>query len=175
MTAKIIDAISVASAAHQGQVRKYTGEAYINHPLSVASMVQNYIDNEHMQVVALLHDAIEDCEVSFADLVLAFGIRVARDVMLLSDLTPHSEGNRAYRKAKYRKVLRKSPEYIQLIKVCDMMDNYASIKEHDQKFAKVFESESRLMLSEGVTPKEEVSDCPELYECVADFLEMLEA
>ena len=36
-------AIEYATTKHEGQVRKYTGEPYIEHPLAVAKMIDEYL------------------------------------------------------------------------------------------------------------------------------------
>ncbi|MFJ8966886.1 phosphohydrolase [Lentzea sp. NPDC102401] len=58
------DAITIATAAHDGQVDK-SGRPYIGHPLRVmASMT-----GEHEQMAAVLHDVIEDTPVTASDLL----------------------------------------------------------------------------------------------------------
>ena len=56
-------ALKIATEAHKGQVDK-SGVDYIEHPKKVASMCQN----EDEVIVALLHDVVEDTEVSLDDL-----------------------------------------------------------------------------------------------------------
>ncbi|MCH1940021.1 HD domain-containing protein [Holdemania massiliensis] len=56
-------ALKVATEAHKGQKDK-GGRDYINHPLTVASMCES--DEE--KIVALLHDVIEDTDVTLEDL-----------------------------------------------------------------------------------------------------------
>lgn len=56
-------AIALAVEKHTGQRDKY-GRPYILHPLRV--MMQQ--DNETDQIVAILHDVVEDSEVTLADL-----------------------------------------------------------------------------------------------------------
>lgn len=56
-------AYMVAANAHTGQVDK-AGADYINHPLAVAAMV----NSETERVVALLHDVVEDSNVTLRDL-----------------------------------------------------------------------------------------------------------
>ncbi|SDH90456.1 HD domain-containing protein [Actinokineospora alba] len=58
------DAIRIARDAHEGQVDK-SGRPYIGHPLRV---MQN-VDGEYERMTAVLHDVIEDTEVTAADLV----------------------------------------------------------------------------------------------------------
>ena len=56
-------AIEISTKAHKGQKDK-TGKDYINHPMTVASMVNE--DNE--KIVAYLHDVVEDANITLADL-----------------------------------------------------------------------------------------------------------
>lgn len=61
-------ALSIAKKAHAGQVDK-AGVDYIQHPLYVASQVKT----EQEKAVALLHDVLEDSDITAADL-LAYGL-----------------------------------------------------------------------------------------------------
>lgn len=56
-------AIQVAAMAHQGQVDK-SGEAYILHPLRVMMSCQTSDE----RIVAMLHDVVEDTEVTLVEL-----------------------------------------------------------------------------------------------------------
>lgn len=58
------DAITIATAAHDGQVDK-SGRPYIGHPLRVMASVTG----EHAQMAAVLHDVIEDTPVTASDLL----------------------------------------------------------------------------------------------------------
>ncbi|MBL8747856.1 MAG: HD domain-containing protein [Planctomycetes bacterium] len=59
-------AIEIAAAAHAGQKDK-AGEPYILHPLRVMLRVAG----ENERIVAVLHDVVEDTNVSLADLTAA--------------------------------------------------------------------------------------------------------
>lgn len=59
-------ALAIAKKAHAGQVDK-AGADYIQHPLYVASQVMT----EQEKAVALLHDVIEDSDVTADDLLKA--------------------------------------------------------------------------------------------------------
>ena len=61
-------ALSIAKKAHAGQVDK-AGIDYIQHPLYVASQVKT----EQEKAVSLLHDVLEDSDITAADL-LAYGL-----------------------------------------------------------------------------------------------------
>lgn len=57
-------ALAFATEAHAGQVRKFTGEDFISHPVAVAAMVEG----EDAKAVALLHDVLEDTKVTSEEL-----------------------------------------------------------------------------------------------------------
>ena len=61
-------ALAIAKKAHAGQVDK-AGVDYIQHPLYVASQIKT----EQEEAVALLHDVLEDSDITVADL-LAYGL-----------------------------------------------------------------------------------------------------
>ncbi len=63
----IEQAYQVALAAHAGQTRK-SGEPYIHHPLSVATIVARQGLDDVTVAAALLHDAVEDTSISLDDL-----------------------------------------------------------------------------------------------------------
>ncbi|NBS28554.1 MAG: bifunctional (p)ppGpp synthetase/guanosine-3',5'-bis(diphosphate) 3'-pyrophosphohydrolase, partial [Actinobacteria bacterium] len=65
-TSKISAAYEMARAAHQHQSRM-SGELYISHPLAVAKIVADIGLDEVSIVAALLHDAVEDTEITLAD------------------------------------------------------------------------------------------------------------
>lgn len=69
-------AYRVASDAHRSQMRK-SGESYINHPLAVAQIVADIGLDEISVAAALLHDAVEDTEITLADVERDFGPEVA--------------------------------------------------------------------------------------------------
>ena len=63
MTQTLERAIAIAAAAHEGQVDK-GGAPYILHPLRVMLRVNTLEE----RIVAVLHDVVEDCGISFDDL-----------------------------------------------------------------------------------------------------------
>ena len=61
-------AIDIATEAHKGQLDK-AGKAYIEHPLRLlAAITEQYPEDIELQCVAVMHDVIEDSDVTFADL-----------------------------------------------------------------------------------------------------------
>jgi len=75
-TALMSKAFETARTAHSQQIRK-SGEGYINHPLAVAKIVADIGLDETTVIAALLHDAVEDTEITVADVERDFGPEVA--------------------------------------------------------------------------------------------------
>lgn len=84
---KIIEkAYKLSEEAHSGQYRK-SGEAYIDHPLSVALILANLHLDYYCITAAILHDCIEDTHISKDDIVLQFGNKIAHIVEGVTNLT----------------------------------------------------------------------------------------
>ncbi len=75
-----------AEQAHDGQRRK-SGEPYVTHPLAVASILAGMHMDHQSLMAAMLHDVIEDTEVSREGLENQFGQAVADIVDGVSKLT----------------------------------------------------------------------------------------
>ena len=141
-----------AMAAHAAvrQLRKYTNDPYIVHPLAVAAKVALANGSDAMVCAALLHDVLEDTQVTEATLRTEFGHEVTNLVVWLTHV--EVPGNRSARKVAECKRLYGAPAEAQTIKLADLLDNAASIIKHDAKFAKVFLGEVRdllMFLSQG--------------------------
>ena len=138
-------ALVIAAAAHEGQVRKYTGEAYITHPMAVAETLLEYgIEDPEMHAAALLHDVVEDTEMTIEYVRAEFGVRVSILVNGLTKLELPGV-NRAKRKEIEALRLAKVGVGVQTIKYADLLHNMKSIVVHDPKFAKVFLREARVL------------------------------
>lgn len=143
-------AMELARKVHAFQVRKYTGNPYVDHLAEVAGIAMSVgwhnaeIHPDKLLAVCWLHDCIEDHGVDPSELQHIFGPDVMAGVVMLSDV---EEGNRAERKAASRRRLHASPGWVQTIKVADMMSNTSSIVKHDPEFARLYLEEKRLMLA----------------------------
>lgn len=73
-------AIVFATKAHEGQFRKATKIPYILHPMECAVIISGMTTDEEMIAAALLHDTVEDCDVTIEDIRREFGSRVAQFV-----------------------------------------------------------------------------------------------
>jgi (p)ppGpp synthase/HD superfamily hydrolase len=147
VTALPARALEFATRAHIGQTRKYTGDPYIVHPVAVAELVKSVPHDDAMLAAALLHDVVEDCGVTVAELRNRFGRDVAGLVWWLTDVVPKEAGGRAVRKAMERTRASYAPARAQTIKVADLIDNTITIKAHDPNFWRVYRQEKLSLLN----------------------------
>jgi len=111
MSEQISRAYHIARKAHNGQVDK-AGKDYIFHPMSVASFVP---EDEDMITVALLHDVVEDTDVTFEDLIPLFSPKVIEGLKCMThDKTEYYE--------MYVIRLKKNPIALQ-VKLADLRHN----------------------------------------------------
>ena len=73
---KIMRAYELADGAHSGQMRS-SGDKYITHPIAVASILLDYCMDTDTICAALLHDVVEDTEITLEELKKKFGEDVA--------------------------------------------------------------------------------------------------
>lgn len=144
----VTKALIFATAAHAavGQVRKYTGDPYIVHPIHVAGIVASVPHTDSMLAAALLHDVLEDTQVTVGLLHKEFGDEVASLVLWLTSVSVPSDGNRAYRKDLDLKYLAQAPAAAQTVKLADLISNTSTIVEHDPDFAEVYLKEKAALL-----------------------------
>ena len=141
-------AVKFATRAHRGQVRKYTDQAYIMHPLSVAEIVRTVPNHtEEMLVAAVLHDVVEDCDVDINDICEEFGTVVGMYVSYLTDVSTPEDGNRSQRKQKDAHHVASGPAEAQTIKVADLMHNTVDIYANDPRFWEVYKHEKWFQLN----------------------------
>ena len=78
-------AFSIAERSHYG-VRRKTGEPYICHPLSVASILADIEVDNDVIAAGILHDVLEDTQVTFSEMEDLVGHRVASLVEAVTDI-----------------------------------------------------------------------------------------
>lgn len=136
-----------ATKAHEGQVRKYSGEPYIVHPIEVSEIVARHNGSREMIAAALLHDVVEDTDVTIDEIRTEFGNSVAMLVDDLTDVSKKEDGNRAIRKAMDREHTAKASAAAMVVKAADMISNGKDIKANDPAFAKVYLKEMKELLN----------------------------
>lgn len=140
-------AIEFAMDAHKGQIRKYSNEPYIVHPIEVAEIVWLAGGDENQICAALLHDVVEDCEVSLVTINKIFGDDVAQLVDDLTKKTTSADGNRSVRKLMEEKRLANISPRAKMVKLADLISNTKNIKESDPSFARVYLNEIESLLT----------------------------
>jgi (p)ppGpp synthase/HD superfamily hydrolase len=127
-------AIELAFTAHEGQVRD-EGTPYVQHPLRVWEAFKDYRPlgetgvrrYEELGCVALLHDVLEDCDVSYEAIAAEFSPFVAEGVRLLTKFPLEEGQDKAARDAAYFAALQQADLDVQLIKLLDRLDNLSSL------------------------------------------------
>ncbi|NUM80148.1 bifunctional (p)ppGpp synthetase/guanosine-3',5'-bis(diphosphate) 3'-pyrophosphohydrolase [bacterium] len=117
-------ALDFAKLAHNGQQRD-EGVPYITHPIRVANILMDEVAviKGDMICAALLHDVIEDCDITLRELKNNFNDRIAQMVKTLSK-DPSLENH----KKVYYETIVKADDEVKLIKVCDRLDNLRSLR-----------------------------------------------
>jgi len=146
-----------AALAHGGQMRKYTPEPYIVHPVRVMELCAVYGATRAQLAAALLHDVLEDTRVDEEEM-----LRFLRSVMeeqealhtlrVVVDLTDvytsaaYPQWKRRRRKdAETERMATIHPE-AQTVKYADIIDNAREIVLQDPHFAPKFLFECRQLL-----------------------------
>jgi GTP diphosphokinase / guanosine-3',5'-bis(diphosphate) 3'-diphosphatase len=122
-------AYETASEAHRHQLRS-SGESYINHPLAVARIVADIGLDDISLAAALLHDAVEDTEISLADVESGFGAEVAAIVDGVTKLERlQFDSKEAQQAATMRKMLVAMAKDLRvlIIKLADRLHNMRTI------------------------------------------------
>ena len=129
-TKLILKAYNYANIQHKGQKRK-SGEPYIIHPLNVAYILADIGLDESTICAALLHDVVEDTEVSEDDLKKEFGEEITSMVLGVTKLSNISFSSVEEQQAEdYRKMFLAMGKDIRviLIKLADRLHNMRTLK-----------------------------------------------
>ncbi len=134
---KIRIAYLYAEEIHQGQFRK-SGEAYISHPVEVASIVASLELDTDSICAALLHDTIEDHpeKASLADIRQRFGGDVAELVDGLTKLVaiPFEDKEEEHIENLRKMFLAMSKDLrVIFIKLCDRLHNMRTLSSHTEE------------------------------------------
>ena len=122
---RVRQAYRFADTAHLGQLR-HSGEPYITHPIAVAAQAAEWKLDASAIMAALLHDTMEDCGVTKADLVERFGAPVAELVDGLTKLDKLRFNTREEGQAEsFRKMLLAMARDVRviLVKLADRLHN----------------------------------------------------
>src|SRR5258706_15728610 len=128
--ARIEEAYQFSDAAHQGQFR-LSGHPYISHPIAVAEIVADWQLDAQAVMAALLHDVMEDTEISKEQITERFGKPVAELVDGLSKLDRIEFQSQAEAQAEnFRKMLLAMARDVRviLIKLADRLHSMRTLE-----------------------------------------------
>ncbi|MFY0669876.1 MAG: HD domain-containing protein [Alteromonas stellipolaris] len=119
-------ALMFAAKHHQEQVRKASGEPYINHLLEVLQLLTHFEPqcDEVTKVSAVLHDVVEDTTVTIESVELLFGVEVAT---VVGQLTCTASENAEDKKAKLLSQISIAGSRAKMIKLADVTSNASLI------------------------------------------------
>ncbi len=122
-------AFELANDAHRGMFRK-SGELYIFHPVAVARIAAEEIGLGATSVIAaLMHDVVEDTDLTLNDLEQLFGPKVASIVDGLTKLDGVFAQNESLQAENFRKLMMSMIEDVRviLIKFADRLHNMRTL------------------------------------------------
>ncbi len=126
----IYQSLVIAFNGHDGQMRK-SGEPYIHHPIEVAKIVAKDIGLDYISIAsALLHDVVEDTDVTFKDLNESVGNEISKIVNGLTKIsTLKKNEDYSIQAENYRRMLLTLHSDIRviLIKTADRLHNMRTI------------------------------------------------
>jgi len=122
-------AFEMATNAHKTMRRK-TGEPYIFHPISVAMICVDEIGlGVRSTICALLHDTVEDTDITLEDIKDEFGNEIAKIVDGLTKISSVMDTNSSQQAENFKKILltlTDDPRVI-LIKLADRLHNMRTL------------------------------------------------
>ncbi|HEY8388252.1 MAG TPA: bifunctional (p)ppGpp synthetase/guanosine-3',5'-bis(diphosphate) 3'-pyrophosphohydrolase [Parasegetibacter sp.] len=123
-------AFEMAAEAHKSMRRK-SGEPYILHPIAVSRICAEEIGlGVRSSICALLHDTVEDTDVSIEDIEREFGNEIARIVDGLTKIANVIDANSSQQAENFKKILltlTDDPRVI-LIKLADRLHNMRTLE-----------------------------------------------
>jgi (p)ppGpp synthase/HD superfamily hydrolase len=117
-------AIYWAKKYHGNQKRK-SGEAYYTHPLEVAYMISDYKLKTDVIAASILHDIVEDTEVTVEMINSSFGQRISEMVDMLTRDRP--DGTKLTIEEVINNAYKKADKEVLLIKLIDRLHNIQTI------------------------------------------------
>jgi len=123
-------AFDMALESHKDMRRK-SGEPYIYHPIAVAQIAAEEIGLGTTSIVcALLHDVVEDTDVTLEDIELEFGKKVAKIIDGLTKISGVFDTNSSLQAENFRKMLLTLADDVRviLIKLADRLHNMRTME-----------------------------------------------
>lgn len=122
-------AFEIAVEAHR-HMRRKSGEPYIFHPLAVAKIMAGEIGMGSTSVIcALLHDTVEDTEITLKDVEKEFGTQIAKIIDGLTKIDKIATTSESIQAENYRKIIFTLGDDIRviLVKLADRLHNMRTL------------------------------------------------
>ncbi len=119
-----------AMKAHGAQTRA-SGDPYFSHPLEVAGILTDLKLDDNSIITALLHDVVEDTEVTLEEIERAFGKEISRLVDGVTKLTRlELQSEQTHHAENFRKLVLAMSEDIRvlLVKLADRLHNMRTLQ-----------------------------------------------
>ncbi|MBT2755310.1 bifunctional (p)ppGpp synthetase/guanosine-3',5'-bis(diphosphate) 3'-pyrophosphohydrolase [Mesobacillus foraminis] len=120
-------ALHMAAKAHEGQYRKQSRIPYITHPVAVGMILMKAGYEDDIIAAGILHDCVEDTEVTIDQLKNVFGLKIASIVEGCSE--PDKSLPWETRKEHSIEFLKGASEDIRAVACADKLHNIKSITE----------------------------------------------
>ena len=124
-------AMRFASSWHRDQVRKGSKVPYIAHPFGVAMILDRLGFSEDVVIAGLLHDVVEDTDVTVEEVGEEFGLAVAEMVAACTEVKTDATGSKRPwidRKRDHIEVLAAASVEARAVALADKRHNLASIR-----------------------------------------------
>ena len=122
-------ALKFATDAHSGTERRGKGFPYIIHPMEAVAIVATITSDPELLAAAVLHDTVEDTDVTDEDIRNEFGDRVATLVQHETAQIPHGAPWRT-RKQSQADLIASAPRDSKIVALGDKLSNLRTIA-HD--------------------------------------------
>lgn len=125
----LAEAYLFSADAHETQMRS-SGEPYISHPVAVACILADQHMDVEILAAALMHDVVEDTDITLSDIEEIFGKKVAKLVDGVTKLTSLSHMGKARVQAEsFRKMILAMTGDVRviLIKLADRLHNMKTL------------------------------------------------
>jgi len=129
---------------HEGQKRKFGGQPYIVHPEAVADIITKFQGNTKLQIVAWLHDTLEDTNTSIEELTNEFGAEIINLIIELT--TPKSVIKSEKGKYLLDKMNHMSEDAL-TVKLADRLNNVSDFNIAPDSFVNKYKPETEFILN----------------------------
>ena len=127
---KVVEKALVTIKRYHAGVRRKSGEPFFTHPIQVALILLSYCQDQDAVIAALLHDTVEDTQLSIANIKALFGKKVA---FLVEKVTNLDNQLRRLALGDHENVERLSDSgdnRVMYVKLADRMHNMRTISGH---------------------------------------------